>query len=170
MKTVCAWCRKEMGARNSPEAPQEEISHSICQDCLSNIRFQAGGSLSDYLETLPWPVLVVDADAVVQDANRAARGLIKKPIEQIRGRLGGDVFECAYARLPEGCGRTIHCSGCTIRRTVTNTLATGRPRLKVPAVLRQGDPDDPDQVQLYISTQKVDGLVFLTIETVSQRR
>jgi hypothetical protein len=82
------------------------------------------------------------------------------------GRLGGDVFECEYARHPDGCGRTIHCSGCAIRRSVTTTFQTGQALHHVPAQLKQY-PQENRQVEMLISTEKVGDTVWLRIEALS---
>jgi len=76
------------------------------------------------------------------------------------------VFECANAKLPEGCGNTIHCSGCTIRRNVMDTQETGRRHFRVPAYLNQGNPESYQQIRFLISTEKVEGIVLLRIEEV----
>jgi hypothetical protein len=55
--------------------------------------------------------------------------------EQSLGLLGGELMECRYARLSEGCGNTIHCSTCTIRQTVNNARESKSDLLGVPAWL-----------------------------------
>jgi hypothetical protein len=92
--------------------------------------------------------------------------MLGKGSPEIEGHKGGDVFECAYARLPEGCGNTIHCSGCTIRRTVMETHKTGKSSLRVPATLNRNDPEDPDKITLLISTEKIADVVLLRIDAV----
>ena len=85
-------------------------------------------------------------------------------MDLIKGQLLGDVIECVNAQTPEGCGRTIHCSGCTIRRMVTATHQDGRPRQSVEAdqlVMRAGSVVP---VRYSISTQKVGNAVLLIIE------
>ena len=86
--------------------------------------------------------------------------------EPLRGLRAGDVFECANARLPGGCGRTIHCSGCTLRRTVTDTFTTGRSHVRVPAYLRRRRDEDAGAVSLLITTEKVGGVVLLRVDHV----
>jgi hypothetical protein len=80
--------------------------------------------------------------------------------------MGGDVFECAYARLPGGCGRTAHCSGCTIRQTVMDTVRTGQGHLRAPAYLNRATPDGVQRIPLTISTERVGDFVLLRIDAV----
>jgi hypothetical protein len=82
------------------------------------------------------------------------------------GFRGGDVFECAYASLPGGCGETIHCEACTIRNTVMDTFKTGKSHLKTPAYLLQGIPDNYHEIQFEISTEKVKDVVLLRIDKI----
>lgn len=143
------------------------VSHGICPACVSNLTFQQGVSLHQFLDDFELPVLVVDGDVQVTDANAAACRVLGKEADELRGHRGGEVFECAHARLPGGCGRTLHCSGCAIRRSVTTTYRTGEPQSMVPASLSRGDPDDPSSIALSITTVKVGDLVLLRVERMT---
>lgn len=164
MIQVCAWCEEKI---REVEDSQPGVSHGICANCTDNFRFQEGVALSEYIDSLPEPVYVVDDNLVVQGVNRIGCTVLDKHSHDIIKELGGDVFECAYARLPERCGRTIHCSGCTIRKAVKETFQTGEPRIKVPAILNQDDEDEPSVAYLTITTVKSDEVVFLRIDKMS---
>jgi hypothetical protein len=164
MKRVCAWCGKEIGSVPSDRHRDDEISHGICPSCVSNFTFQKGASLDEYIESIDLPVVLVDDDVQVRAANAAACTALGKDLDALRDRRGGEVFECAHARLPGGCGRTIHCSGCAIRRAVKNTFATGEPQNGVPATLTRDHPDDASAVALTITTVKVGNIVMLRVE------
>jgi PAS domain-containing protein len=167
MIQICAWCRTEIRRVASSRAAENEVSHGICPACYDNIRFQEGAPLGEYLDSLPAPVYVVDGNGAVQDVNRTGcRALGKDPADIVR-HLGGDVFECAYARLPEGCGRTVHCSGCTIRRAVMRTFESGQPESCVPAVLNRGEADSPAPVRLTITTVRSGGFVLLRVDSMA---
>jgi len=109
---------------------------------------------------------VVDDDVVIKTVNAKACELLGKDVPAMQGLRGGNVLECAHARRPEGCGKTIHCSGCAIRRAVTRTYETGEPQSMVPATLHQTDLDDPSAIALRITTVKVDGTVFLRVDRI----
>jgi hypothetical protein len=122
----------------------------------------------DFLDGLDAPVLVVSSDVIVDYANKHTQDFLQKEMTYIEGFRGGDVFECAYAKLPEGCGKTIHCVACTIRNTITDTFKTGNSHLLTPAYLTQGKPDDTQEIKLLISTEKLADVVLLRIDTVGE--
>ena len=126
--------------------------------------------LLEYLDGLGIPIVVVDGEGTVQTANEQARALLQKDPHEIEGFKGGDVFECAYASLPEGCGHTVHCSGCTIRQTVMTAFRTGQSCLRTPAYLSRETPDGIQQIELLISTERVEGVVLLRIDAVGGQR
>ena len=74
----------------------------------------------------------------------------------------GNVVECEHSRLPEGCGKTVHCSGCVLRKTVERTYASGDPAFMVPATISTESED----VLLYISTLKADGRIFVKLDKI----
>ncbi len=167
MKRICAWCGKDMGVVEDSRHPDSEVSHGMCSSCADNLGCQNGMPFQRYLDSLPLPVLVVDANVVVMGMNRSISRLLNRESDATVGRLGGDVFECAHARRPEGCGKTVHCSGCAIRRTVTRTYETGEPQFNVPATLRRDDPESRSEVALSITTIKTGDIVVLRIEGLS---
>ena len=169
MRQICAWCGKDLGEPERGQGEQEVITHGICKDCAYHLFAQTGMPLLEYLDGLGVPVVVVDAEGTVKTANEQARTLLQKDLSKIEGYKGGDVFECPYAKLPEGCGDTIHCSGCTIRRTVMNTFQTGQSCQRVPADLNHETPDGVEEVPLLISTEKVRDVVLLRIDAAGDR-
>ena len=135
-------------------------SHGICPDCTSNFRVQDGVSLREYIESMPFPVALFNSDLRLTFANSQASALFGRSFEELDGDVLGDVFECANARLPEGCGRTIHCSGCTIRRTLKHVHESGESKWMVPATLSQRK----STAALEISAVNSRGIVFLRID------
>jgi PAS domain-containing protein len=123
-----------------------------------------GVELGVFLDSLKPPIVVVDQEGAVVTGNDKVRELLQKKLSDIEGYKGGDVFECAYARLPEGCGNTVHCSGCTIRRTVMETHETGKGFLRVPATLKRYAPLDTIDIKLLISTERIGDVVLLRID------
>jgi len=168
MKVVCAWCRARIAGSGGNEPSDSVTSHGICPACVENFSFQDGVSLQRFLDTVPLPVLAIDAECRTETLNQKACEVLGKPRESVRLELLGPVFSCAYSRLPEGCGRTIHCSGCAIRKAVTQTFETGEPRVSIPATLTLGDLDEPAAVDLTITTIKADGMVLLRLERVQK--
>jgi len=164
MKLVCAWCLKEMGTVEGSCRPDSEFSHGICRSCRNNIEFQEGVSIQRYIDSFAIPIMVVDDNVVVKAVNKRACEMLSKEPGEIVQHLGGDVFECEYARHPGGCGKTVHCSGCTIRKVVTKTFTTGEPQFKIPATITPFDPDRIPVTALVVSAVKCENMVMLRLE------
>ena len=166
MKTVCAWC----GAVIKPETPESDhqgvVSHGLCKSCSFHLFAERGMPLRQYLDGLGSPIVVVDRDVRVAMANRQACDLLKKDLSQIEGFRPGNVFECAYAYLPEGCGRAVHCGGCTIRRAVTETMQSGEGVTRKPAFIQGRAAGGGQQIEMLISTELIAGVVLLRIDEV----
>lgn len=143
---------------------EDAISHGICTACMDTFFGPRQIRLLDFIENLNAAVVVVDAAGRVNGANKRAQGLLHKELPDIAGFRAGDVFECAYAKLPGGCGNTIHCDGCTIRNTVMDTFHTARSHLKKPACLTRGTLDNHQEIEYLISTEKVRDVVLLSID------
>jgi hypothetical protein len=170
MKRICAWCNKEMQGGDSQAGTENMITHGICNSCRDNVLFQLGVELELFLDSLEAPVVMVNGSGTVVSANNKARKMLRKNLSKIEGYRGGDVFECEYARLPEGCGNTTHCSGCTIRRTVMQTYGTGKGFRRVQATLSHYTPQDPEQMDLLISTEKLSDVVLLRIDKIEAKK
>ena len=79
---------------------------------------------------------------------------------RIVGFLSGEVMECVYARLPEGCGQTNHCFACTVRNTVMAAIESGEPQVHVPVELQR----DGGKLRMIVSTEKVGSFVRMIID------
>ena len=170
MEEVCARCGEKLEPGVVKVCSEPVVSRGLCEQCSHHLLTREGMPLLEYLDVLGAPVAVVDTDGTVKAANRQLCELVQQDLSAIEGKKGGDVFECEYARLPEGCGQTTHCSACTIRRTVTETLDTGLSRVCVPAYLQQGRPGHSRRVELLISTERAGSHVLLRIDMLDGRQ
>ena len=133
----------------------------MCSTCDAYFeRLWGGMTLGEYLDQLPQPILLVDGDARVASANRAAAALTGHEPGALRGHLTGEAVACAHSRLPEGCGRTEHCRDCAIRRTVETVARTGRAARRVPAFL----DTDSGRAELAVSVAPDRGLFLVSVE------
>jgi len=138
----------------------DRLSHGLCPACAEHFHRQWSGlDLAGYLEGLETPVVVVDEDGRIMAANQAMSEMLGRPPQECRGLLGGEVFECAHARLPEGCGRTVHCAACTLRRAVTETARSGKPLDNVVAYVERSD----GRTELTLSTERIPQGVRVTV-------
>ncbi len=162
MRVVCSYCRGVI--REVEPLALDQVSHGLCEPCDQHFSRQWEGlSLGEYLDDYSCPVVVVDGDARVMAANGAASQLLGTEASDLRGLLSGEALECVHARLPEGCGKTVHCRTCTLRRTIGVTISSGQPQDRVPASLQRSD----GPVALHVSTSLVGGLVRIRIEPAS---
>ena len=170
MVRQCAWCGAEMEPVGDPSPPDGPVSHGICAPCAARLTADLGVPVRRFLDSLDAPVLLVDVEegGRVRVASEEALALTDRTPEEVADQLMGDVFECANATLPGGCGRTVHCSGCTIRRTVEETWHTGEPSVRTPATLRPAGPDENATIDLEISTERVGGRVLLRIDRIDR--
>ena len=159
----CSWCNNEIGQNGTTRSNDHRIAHTLCAACAEHFVFQMGVPLQNFLDSLPAPIFVVNDNVEVQAANTLGLKLLNKESRDVVKKLGGVVFECAYARMPEGCGGTVHCSGCAIRRAVYETAETGESRINIPATLRC---DPSHDVVMLISTEKMGNVVLLRIDKV----
>lgn len=168
MKVICCSCGISLGEKASTSFDQDSISHGLCKTCSHSFMAQIGMPLDEYLAGIEAPVTVVTPEGLISTANAKGFELLGKSIFDIHQQKGGDVFDCEFARLPDGCGETIHCSGCTIRNTVMATLETGEAQRNVPATLNKHSEVGSKRFDLLISTEQQGGVVFLTILEIGE--
>ena len=166
MKIVCAWCQKNIGSTSS-HLENELISHGLCNDCRIKLEYNFT-SLEDFIENLNKPIMIMDNDAIVLGANESVATMLQKSKEEIKNQVTGQVIECVYADLPEGCGNTIHCTGCTIRNTVTKTYETGQSQIDVEAFQFLNTSTGQKHKKFLISTEKLGNHVLIRFDKISK--
>ncbi|MBI5093409.1 MAG: hypothetical protein HZB26_13335 [Candidatus Hydrogenedentes bacterium] len=160
----CLYCRSFIRTIDDGDPPRTLVSHGVCDKCLPTLVSDLGQSFGEFLDSCAVPILVVEADMRVIGANVAARALVSDSMPEIEGRLSGDVIGCKHASEPGGCGRTIHCQSCTIRRAAMETLKTGIPHFRMPAFADIGVITGDERVKFLISTERRKDMVLLRIE------
>ena len=120
---VCAWCESVLKHDASTV-----VSHGICQECR-DIFLEGAGSVpaGELLEGFEFPLLLVNSNVELIEANHELRSLVKKEVAEIKGRLGGEIFGCIHSTEPGGCGKTNACPTCLLRNSVATTYYTGEP-------------------------------------------
>lgn len=164
MDLYCSYCKRYLG----PKEPYEDNrrTHGMCRDCLDHFLGQQQGlSFDDYLADFGVPVLIVDRRGRIAAINDAAAAMVGKSGDRVWGLLGGEAMECAYARLPEGCGNTVHCSTCTIRRAVEKTMTQRHQQLKSLVTLTK----EGVQMEMLIETSWHDDMVRIVLEEIMER-
>lgn len=164
MKRVCAWCNKAMSSiKTDGKASANMFTHSICSDCSDNLDFQLGVSLATYLDSFKIPVVALNGTGALIGMNKAASESYKGKAELESAEWQERIFECAHARLPQGCKKAIHCSGCAIRIVTNEAFTSGESSHNVPAHVNHCSTDMTEKPELLISADKADNIVFLKI-------
>lgn len=134
MRVICSYCRRTI--RADPRARITDVSHGMCEACGAHFaRLWAGMPVGEYLDDLSQPVVLLDGEGRVIAMNAKLAKLIGADQDGVQGLTGGEAFACVHSRLPEGCGRTVHCRDCAVRRTVEAVARTGKAQERVPAYL-----------------------------------
>ena len=163
MIVICSYCRKFI--KEKEPLANKNNSHGVCNDCFEARMKQLNGlSFDQYLEGFDIPVLIVDNDCKILAANSNALALTDKPLAKVKGFFAGEALECAYSRLPEGCGYTVHCPACTIRRLVEKTGDTQCNYLNQRAFIAR----DGHTLLLDVSTVYREGMVIISISNIHQ--
>jgi PAS domain-containing protein len=159
VKVICSYCRKKIGEKEPIN--DDSVSHGMCQECYDYYKEQVNGlPLDKFLDRFEVPLLVVDKNVRIVAANKMFENLTGRSHRDVFGLLGGEVMECVYARLPEGCGRTAHCLACSIRNTVMATMESEEPQMQVPVKLRR----ESKEIEMVISAEKIGSFVRIIIE------
>lgn len=164
MQRQCAWCGRSLDDVPVEPIHGKKVSHGICGKCHARLGARSGVPISEFVDSLDEPVLLMDADHTIGMANEAALELLGNGGDPVLGERTGTVFDCENAHLPGGCGATIHCSGCVIRHAVAHTHLTGEPRLNIPATIRVVEDAGLADVDLVVSTIRLGGRVLLKVE------
>ena len=165
MKLVCAWCGAAIERSGYDPNPDTHTSHGMCRSCSQALVSQEhGSSLQQHIDGIEVPILLVDEENMTLAMNARAREILGSKPESASGAQIGRVFDCLHSQLPEGCGRTIHCSGCVIRRCVTDTFRTGKPQVAVPATLSVDSAERPSDIVFAVTTVKNGNVVLMRID------
>ncbi len=85
------------------------------------------GRRGEVFDAAPQAMVIVSADGTVVHINRSARALIGRHEGGLEGQRWGQVSRCVHAQGGSGCGTNEPCGPCVVRKSVTDTVETGRP-------------------------------------------
>jgi hypothetical protein len=165
MDVICLYCKTHI---RTIESNLNGASNGVCRNCLPKLVKDLGQPLSEFIDELNTPILIVREDMRVVAANAAARALSPEPLEELVGLLCGEVIGCLHSREEGGCGKTVHCLSCAIRKCVTYTSVTGQSCFDVPAYPDIGLLSGNTDVRFRVSTGKKRDFVLLRIEQVEE--
>jgi len=174
MNQTCIWCSQKIVNESDSQQQERSSAHAVCGCCAEHFTLPPSGPLQKHLDRANVPVFVIELHAgnylITRAVNRKACDWLGKEQREIVQHLSGNVIDCAYARLPEGCGGTVFCAACGIKQAVAGTAETGEPRVKAMLTLWRGDPGHPSLSELSITTMKAGRMVLLRVDTAGADR
>jgi PAS domain S-box-containing protein len=131
--------------------------------------------LAAIYENAPVIMVLLDAQRRVHKINRAGVEFIGAPVEEITGLRGGEALHCLNSlKDPAGCGFGSACRDCTVRRTVTDTLETGRSHGLLEASLPFAIDGRREELTLLLSTSRIhvqeQPMVLVSILDITARK
>ncbi|MDH7486378.1 MAG: GAF domain-containing protein [Anaerolineae bacterium] len=112
--------------------------------------------LAAIFESTPILLALVDEERRVTKINRAGSEFVGRPASELLGLPQGEVLRCLHALDdPRGCGYGPHCEQCVVRRTVLDTLQTGRSHFQVEADYPVRRDGRIETLRLLVSTAPV---------------
>ena len=128
--------------------------------------------LRTLLDAFPSPVLIVDHDLQIHDANLAAGDFLLKEGQAFLRRFCGDLMQCIYARESEGgCGTTEFCTDCVMRQTV-EAVAAGKKVFRCTSAMKLERDGKVHHVWFLVTGAPFEyenmNLVTLTLEDITE--
>lgn len=168
MKRICAWCKSSMGEVQSTIHDGHSVTHGICETCLNMLYSENQIDFIPFLNTINAPVVLIDENNNFRSANTYALSILNKRHVELEGKRTGDVFTCENAGLPGGCGHTKKCGGCQMLGLIKKTFESETSFNNVAVRLNRNDHGMPEELNLQLSTEKVNDLVLMRIDQYNE--
>jgi hypothetical protein len=132
--------------------------------------FEDNDFLTNTLNVIPFPILVVDDDVRILFWNSAALCLLGS--EEVYQQRGGEVLNCIHSRdIEEGCGHGPHCKTCIVRNSV-NEASRGGKVYRKKTIMKKQIGDKVAEVPLLVTTSpfpyKNRSLTLLIMEDIHE--
>lgn len=112
--------------------------------------FEDNDFLTNTLNVIPFPILVVDDDVRILFWNSAALRLLGS--EEVYQQRGGEVLHCIHSGdSEEGCGHGPHCKTCVVRNSV-NEASRGGKVYRKKTIMRRQIGDTATEIPLLVTT------------------
>ena len=122
----------------------------------------------------PLIMSLLDETGRLRRVNQAAVDFLGRPMEELIGRLAGDLIGCALVSPTDPpCGESPACAQCVLHQTVRGTLHTGESCHRVAARVRLRRSPRLVESDLLVSTARVNvahrSMVLLCLEDVTEQ-
>ena len=165
MKRICAWCQTSLGEVKSNLHNDQTITHGICSKCMDKIFSDRNIDFIPFLNSLSTPVVLIDDNNTYLSANSSALKILGSKHQDLNEKRVGDVFLCENAHLEGGCGHTVRCGGCQMLNLINDTYEGKNTFDHVPVTLIEKQGDTRQKLNLELTTEKVNNLVLLRIDS-----
>jgi len=118
-----AFCCRRAGPGNTlrPEPVGRDLENDWFMFPLNAIDRQ-------FLDAIPSYVFLMDRDMVIHDYNAASAALVNSDRQMVLFERGGDALHCIRSTdHPAGCGHSVRCVSCRLRRAVMAAYDTSAP-------------------------------------------
>jgi hypothetical protein len=167
MVVKCAWCDLLIGDADISAEERYPVSHGICPQCAEKMLRDLPTTAKNFLDSFEQPVMLVDNVNNVLITNRAAKLMVSADFDFSDHARCGKFLGCVHADLPGGCGATVHCESCVIRRCILHTDKTGLP-CQMEACEDYRFFSGERKASLVVTTEKVGDRILLKIDPVKK--
>ncbi len=140
-----------------------------------SINNNTSNELNAIFENAAVVLILMDKDGRTLNINKAGLQMIRKPRQDVIGRLTGEVFSCINAIRNNKivCGKTEACKHCTIRQQLNASIDHGAHQFKEEGTINVFQEDNSQLlINLLVSTSNVninnDEYILLTIDDISK--
>jgi PAS domain S-box-containing protein len=170
-----AWATTEERKRELIQSEQALREAIVAKELEKKDRVDLEEELQAIFSNAPICLFLTDGDARIHKANPTLADMFGQTVEVLLGQPCGSAFNCVNRTdSPQGCGFGFPCKNCGVRRTITETFATGTPRLHVETSLScaQDGKITDRLVSLSTSLVMVSGQkrVLVCMEDITERR
>ncbi len=162
IRVKCGWCGEEIIEGVNDGSLKDS---GLCDACFK-MRDYYHVKVEELDQIIDYPVLIVDDNMVVKEANKPAVLLARKDVDTIKNSLCGNVLNCIYSEEEGGCGKTEHCMGCVIRNSTNETFSTGKPMENQKSFHYIRKNGDIVEMEITLSTKMMGDHVLLSINRV----
>jgi hypothetical protein len=138
-----------------------------------------GRNLNDFcrvvLDTLQFPILVVEQNARIVDCNLTAAHFLASDRKLVLNHRPGEVLHCIHSNdVAEGCGKGAACINCTIRACVNQSLNNQCSMQQKVLFEMAGNDGEPRTIEFLVRTSPLEyashKYVLLVMEDLSTVR
>lgn len=165
MVVKCAWCDVVIDDSDVSSDERYPVSHGICPKCAKKMLQDLPVTAKNFLDSFEQPVMLVDNVNNVLITNRAAKLMVSGDFDFSDHEKCGKFVGCVHSDAPEGCGATVHCESCVIRRCILHTDKTGLP-CQMEACEDYRFFNGECGANLLVTTEKVGNRILLKIDPV----